>query len=233
MLDLRRFMPWLRSRRVPLPAKVFMSYLVVVLVGARLPTYFFLYRLFLASFMTESVRAVAVHAQLMANFLSDYDSVHQRVEELRHLGPTMVERLTYVSSSGRVLLESAMPDVHSLDNHLNRPEIERALGKIPPDERIDIVIPRVGISRRAADNTNVDTVYVAVRLAPAQGTEDFLAPRRSHLRAGSPLGPAPTRSAQQPGRSGHRRNLPVLARRRAVHAPAATPGAGGPISRQG
>lgn len=173
MLDLRRFTPWLRNKRVPLPAKVFMSYLVVVLVGA-LPTYFFLYRMFLASFMNESVREVAVHAQLIANFLSDYDSVHQRVEELRHLGPTMVERLTYVSSSGRVLLESSLPDAHSLDNHLTRPEIERALGKIPPDERIDVVIPRVGISRRPADNTNVDTVYVAVRLAPAQGNEDFL-----------------------------------------------------------
>ena len=170
---LQRFMPSLRRTRVPLPAKVFLSYLVVVLVGA-LPTYLFVYRLFLASFMTESVRTVAVHAQLLANFLGDYDSAHQRVEELKLLGPTMVERLTYISSSGRVLLESALPDAHSLDNHLARPEIERALGKLPPDDKIDVVIPRVGISRRPADATGIDTVYVAVRLAQAQGTEDFL-----------------------------------------------------------
>src|SRR6478735_6508279 len=161
------------ARSIPLPVKIFFSYLLVVSAGA-LPTYMYLRQLFETQLMADSAMRVATHAQLLGTFLSEMD-VHRRLEELRHIAPTAVERVTYISAAGRVLFDSATYDLHSMENHLDRPEVRDALGKGAESPSFDPHLPRVGVSRRPSDDSNIDTLYVAVCIQEATPKEcDFV-----------------------------------------------------------
>jgi HAMP domain-containing protein len=144
---------------IPLPVKIFFSYLLVVSAGA-LPTYMYLRQLFETQLMADSAMRVATHAQLLATFLSEMD-VRGRLDELRHIAPTAVERVTYITAAGRVLFDSATYDLHSMENHLDRPEVQDALGKVDESPSFDPHLPHVGVSRRPSDDTRIDTLYVA------------------------------------------------------------------------
>jgi HAMP domain-containing protein len=160
-------------RNIPLPVKIFFSYLLVVSAGA-LPTYMYLRQLFETQLMADSAMRVATHAQLLGTFLSEMD-VHHRLEELRHIAPTAVERVTYINAAGRVLFDSATYDLHSMENHLDRPEVHDALGRSADSPSFDPHLPRVGVSRRPSDDSNIDTLYVAVCIQEATPKEcDFV-----------------------------------------------------------
>ncbi len=161
--------PWrLPARGVPLPVKLFLSYLLVVLVGA-VPTYFYLKQVLLAEFMHDAVHRVAGHAQLLANFLHNEENPRSRIVELEHLAPTLTERLTYVGANGRTLFDSSIADLRAVENQLLKPEIARALGTLPADPTLNLKLPHTGISRRYSETGKIDTLYVAVRLVNDAG----------------------------------------------------------------
>jgi HAMP domain-containing protein len=153
---------------LPLPAKLFASYLLVVLVGA-LPTYFYLKQLFINEFMNDAVHRVASHAQLLANFINERSDARARISELQHLAPTLTERITYIGSNGRTLFDSSIANLHPVENQLIKPEVARALGELPADDSLGAPLPHTGISRRYSETGKIETLYVAVRLVNDAG----------------------------------------------------------------
>ncbi|RYF06116.1 MAG: hypothetical protein EOO40_09490, partial [Deltaproteobacteria bacterium] len=143
---------------LPLPVKLFLSYLFVVLVGA-VPTYFYLKQLFLSEFMNDAVARVAGHAQLLGDFLTREPALQTRLTELEHLAPIMTERITYIGVSGRPLFDSSLDDLHGAENQLLKPEVARALGKMPQDEAFNGQEANTGVSRRFSETGQVETLY--------------------------------------------------------------------------
>ena len=80
-------------------------------------------------------------------------SLEQVNEDLRELAARMDIRITFMALDGRVLTDSGVTAerVETLENHLGRPEVAKALGG------------EVGISQRYSDTLDQDLLYAAMR----------------------------------------------------------------------
>ena len=148
--------------RIPLPAKVFLSYLLVLAAGAA-PTIFYLEGRFRPMLTAEVAAGIAERADLMAQGLARLPA-EQRLPEVRRLARMTFDRLTLMDERGRVLFDSRVDDVGQLEGHGGRPEVQVALGHEHPDAVPAEDHPRVAIAQRTSDTTGANSLYAAVAL---------------------------------------------------------------------
>ena len=154
--------------RIPLPVKLFLSYLCILLLGAG-PTVYYISKVLPGDIMSEAARQLSERAKRLAHKLGEV-SAAERLESVRAVGQLSPDRLSYLSPQGDVLFDNEIPADTMPDNHANRPEIRQALGdtavsreKFARDPHFD----GMGVARRVSATRNVDTLYVAVRVATA------------------------------------------------------------------
>ncbi len=153
--------------RVPFPVRVFLSYLLIVIVGT-LPTYIYIQAQFPKNWFSFKTKNVAAQAHRLASLLSHYPLNH-RLAELRTLSNTYSERLTYINARGTVLFDSAVSRVKQLENHATRKELRLLREEAAPREDFDPQIKGVGVARRLSKTADQNMLYVAVYLNPENG----------------------------------------------------------------
>lgn len=159
--------------RVPLPAKVLLSYLLVVMAGA-LPTFVYVKHSFRRELATDVALDVAHRTVFMARALAGLSKA-DRLDELKRVAVITRERITYIDAGGHVLFDSSSFDPGKLGSHADRDEIKRALGLLDTHEAFDPRVRGVGVSQRVSEVTNVETMYVASRIDPVEtGPGDVL-----------------------------------------------------------
>lgn len=152
--------------RIPFPVRVFLSYLLVVVVGM-LPTYIFLQAKFQQTWYRYEAVRLARLAKRIARLLSEFPP-ERRLVEVRHLSQAVNERVTYIDEQGRVQYDSVMSDFTQAKDHRDRKEIQKLLGKIKQREAFDPGIVGVEVAIRTSSTTKLDTMYVALRIDPYQ-----------------------------------------------------------------
>ena len=139
-----------RFPRIPLPAKLLISYLVVVAV-AGVPTFFYIRSALKADLLQLAEERLRDGTRRAASGLMPYsESVRDR---LRAVSAVIPQRVTLIAPSGEVLFDS---DSTTRDNHAERPEVIAARQGRP--------LVDVAVARRTSTSTNKDTVYAATRL---------------------------------------------------------------------
>lgn len=111
-------------------------------------------------FKDRLVAELRVRADLMAALLAQGSpaSDEEAYERLKELSRTSNLRITLIDSSGVVLMDSEVPneDLHSVENHLHRPEVQLAMRE------------RFGIDTRRSATVGMDFLYVAKVLDASQ-----------------------------------------------------------------
>jgi HAMP domain-containing protein len=145
--------PRRRLPRLPLPAKLLVSYLVVLGIGA-VPLFLYVQTKLQSDLialtetqLTEGVRRAA--AGLLS--FDDDDSLKGRT---RNIASVLRHRVTLIAPSGEVLFDS---EALTHDNHLSRPEVQAALLGRP--------LLDVSTARRLSTSTQKDTLYAATRVS--------------------------------------------------------------------
>ncbi|HEY1099287.1 MAG TPA: HAMP domain-containing protein [Myxococcota bacterium] len=139
-----------RLPRLPLPAKLFLSYVVVIAVAAA-PTFFYVRSRLGADLLQLAEVRLREGTRRAASGLMPYsDTV---VARLRAVSAVIPQRVTLIAPSGEVLFDS---DSIGRDNHAERPEIVAARQARP--------LVDVAVARRWSASTGKDTVYAATRL---------------------------------------------------------------------
>lgn len=158
--------------RLPLPLKVFVSYLALVAVGA-VPTFFYLRQELSEQLIRESATRLSERGRRMARLLHQVP-VERRLAELERLAALTPERLTLIAPNGEVLFDTHA-DRAELRSHADRPEViqARSLEETPVPGTVPSMSPRpgVGVARRVSDTTGIDMLYVAVRLPGEPATD--------------------------------------------------------------
>lgn len=161
--------------RIPLPVKLLLSYLCILLFGAG-PTIFYIRAELQDDLMADAARQLGDHGKLMARQLTVL-SPSERLERVQKLGEISPERLTYISPQGDILIDTEVPSLSSLlDNHASRPEVRQALGDTLLPTETFARGPRarmglgVGVARRLSATLKIDTLYVAVRVTAMDGS---------------------------------------------------------------
>ncbi len=139
-----------RWPRIPLPAKLLISYLIVVAV-AGVPTFFYIRSALKADLLDLAEERLRDGTRRAASGLMPYaDTVRDR---LRAVSAVIPQRVTLIAPSGEVLFDS---DSTTRENHAERPEVIAARQGRP--------LVDVAIARRTSASTKQDTMYAATRL---------------------------------------------------------------------
>ena len=142
--------PERRFPRLPLPAKLLISYLIVVGVTA-VPTFVYVRSALQSDLLDLAEERLREGTRRAASGLMPYsDTVRDR---LRGVSAVIPQRVTLVAPSGEVLFDS---DNTTRDNHAERPEVMAARQGRP--------LVDVSVDRRISATTGKDTVYAATRL---------------------------------------------------------------------
>jgi len=139
-----------RWPRIPLPAKLLISYLIVVAV-AGVPTFFYIRSALKADLLQLAEERLRDGTRRAASGLMPYSETVR--DRLRAVSAVIPQRVTLISPSGEVLFDS---DSTTRDNHAERPEVIAARQGRP--------LVDVAIARRTSTSTMKDTVYAATRL---------------------------------------------------------------------
>ena len=140
-----------RLPRIPLPAKLLISYLMVMAVGA-VPTFFYVRNQLQGDLLTLAEEHLREGTRRAAAGLLPYDD-GTLVARTRTIASVLRQGVSLISTSGEVLFDSKST---TTGNHLTRPEVKQALGSRP--------IIDVAIVRRYSDSTGRDTLYAATQL---------------------------------------------------------------------
>jgi HAMP domain-containing protein len=143
----------LRLPRLALPAKLLVSYLVVVALGA-VPTYFYVRNELQADLLDLAARDLETATRRAAASLMPFDE-RTIVARARGIAGVVPHRVTLIAPSGEVLFES---ETLVRTNHLDRPEVGRALELRP--------LVDVATAQRTSDSTGRETIYAATRIVP-------------------------------------------------------------------
>ncbi|HMU40897.1 MAG TPA: HAMP domain-containing protein [Pseudomonadota bacterium] len=152
--------------RLPLPVKLFLSYLGVLLLGAG-PTFFYIRVVLHKDLLRESVVRMAEQIQKLGEALRSV-SENDRETLMRRFGALDTHRLTFLSLAGDVRLDTGTVRP-LLTNHAQRPEVKMAMGDplekpqgLPVWENLSS--SGFGYARRHSETLGSDTVYVAKQL---------------------------------------------------------------------
>ena len=146
--------------RVPFWLKVLLSYFAVVAAGA-IPALLYLQVSFHDQLLEDRAAEMARRGAMLSEQLRPLGDA-ERVERMRLQARVEPVRMTYIGKTGVVLFDSLGANL-TLDNHAQRPEVLRALGKLD-DNLWNIGMPGVGVSLRTSATTNEEHLYVAVRV---------------------------------------------------------------------
>jgi HAMP domain-containing protein len=145
----RRF----RMPRLALPTKLFVSYLVVVALGA-VPTFLYVRQQLQGELVELAQAQLHTATARAANSLMPYDE-RTLLARVRVVSGVVPHRVTLIAPTGDLLFEST---ALTHENHGNRPEVQAALGGRPLVDVFD--------ARRISETTGTDTIYAATRLVP-------------------------------------------------------------------
>lgn len=162
--------------RIPLPAKVFISYLAVIAAGS-LPSIYYLTSTLEDQVVETQTSEAAARVSRIAKRLASLKQ-EDRIAELRRIGYATPERLTLIDRQGHVVFDSRVKELQSLDNHRARPEIAGARDAL----REDPDHPAVASSVRHSDTLERDNLFVAIAMRSADDVDDI-----SVLRISKPL----------------------------------------------
>lgn len=161
--------------RVPLPVKLLLSYLCILLIGAG-PTFYYVRGPLQNDLLTDAAAQLIGRARGTARLLGGAGDA-ERLRALGALTASQLERITYLSASGDVLFDSSLQPPErpaAVDNHGARPEFRRALGEraVPVPEFAAALVgeDEVGVARRVSSTSGVDTLYVAMRVVGQTGS---------------------------------------------------------------
>lgn len=162
--------------RIPLPAKVFISYLAVIAAGSLPSIYYVTTTLEDQVVATQTTEASARVTRIAKRLGPMTDEA--RLEELRRIGYATPERLTLIRRDGTVVFDSQVRDLQTLDDHSTRPEVIAALAPAGEGEPAT----HISSSVRHSDTLELDTLFVA---APIRSSTD--SSEVSVLRLSKPL----------------------------------------------
>lgn len=161
--------------RVPLPVKLLLSYLCIVVIGAG-PTFYYVRGPLQNDLLADATTHLLGRARRTARLLGGLSDA-ERPRGLAALSASQLERLTYLSPHGDVLYDSALNPSErpaTVENHGERPEIQRALGvrsvALPAFALPIVGEDEVGVARRVSATSGIDTLYVALRVINQQGS---------------------------------------------------------------
>jgi HAMP domain-containing protein len=137
-----------RSNRLPLPAKLFLSYLLVLLVSA-VPSFLYVRSRLEDDLLREASRELLERARRTAVAVRARP-VEDRPAALKEIAALTSQRLTLVAQNGDVLVDTDV--TQPLENHADRPEVKAALQS------------GHGSASRKSETTGKETLYAAVRL---------------------------------------------------------------------
>jgi HAMP domain-containing protein len=137
--------------RVPLPAKLLISYLVIVATAA-VPTFFYVRSALQSDLLTLATERLKDGTRRAASGLMPFRE-RELVDRTRQIASVLPQRLTLIAPTGDVLFDS---DSLTRENHGTRPEVQAALLGRP--------LLDVFMDRRASVSTGKDTLYAATRL---------------------------------------------------------------------
>lgn len=143
--------PRRRLPRLPLPAKLLISYLVVVAVGA-VPTFIYVRSKLQNDLLHLAENDVREGARRAGAGLLGFGEANL-LERTRAISSVLPQRLTLIAPSGEILFDS---ESTTTANHLSRPEVQQAVAGRP--------LVDVYVNRRISESTGHDTLYAATRL---------------------------------------------------------------------
>ncbi len=154
-----------RLPRIPLPLKLFLSYLLVVSFGA-VPTFVYLSARLQQELLTQTTIRLTEEARRLARDLGTRADPAVRLDRVQSLASLVIDRVTYLSPTGEVLFDSTEADPAKLPNHLGRPEVQAALGTpIAPIPAYAASVSGAGVAQRVSETTAEESLYAAVRVS--------------------------------------------------------------------
>jgi HAMP domain-containing protein len=144
-----------RLPRVPLPAKLLLSYLLLLAIVA-VPNFVYVRARLGGNLVEEARGQLLAVAQRTATLLGPLPA-GERLARVHDLARMSGDRVTLVAASGDVVYDSQVADPAALQSHRDRPEIQSAAAF------------GTGTARRASETTGHDTLYAAARLPVALG----------------------------------------------------------------
>lgn len=133
--------------RIPLPAKLFLSYLLLLFVAA-FPTFVYVRARLDSDLVGDATQELSGVARRSAAILLELPAP-ARPTRARDLGIMTGDRVTLIAANGSVIYDSEARD---LPSHADRPEVIAALKD------------GGGTASRKSETTGVDTLYAAARL---------------------------------------------------------------------
>jgi HAMP domain-containing protein len=143
----------LRLPRLALPTKLFISYLVVVALGA-VPTFLYVRQHLQGELVELAAAQLRTSTARAANSLMPFDE-RTILERVRVVSGVVPHRVTLIAPNGEILFES---EALTHANHGDRPEVNAALAGRPLVDVFD--------ARQISATTGADTIYAATRLVP-------------------------------------------------------------------
>lgn len=140
-----------RLPRVPLPAKLLLSYLLLLAITA-VPNLVYVRARLEADLVQDAQQHLQDVARGTAAVLAPL-SPAARLDRARDLAFMSGDRVTLIDPTGQVLYDTALREGAPVENHRDRPEIRDALGAAA-----------VGSAVRVSDTTGVETLYAAARI---------------------------------------------------------------------
>ncbi len=142
----RRFLP-----RIALPAKLLISYLVVLATAAA-PTFLYVRSKLQADLLHLAEERLQESTRRAASGLMPFQE-RELFDRTRQISSVLPQRVTLIAPSGEVLFDS---DSLNRENHGRRPEVREALAGRP--------LLDISIARRVSASTGNETLYAATRL---------------------------------------------------------------------
>jgi hypothetical protein len=140
-----------RLPRIPLPLKLFLSYLLVVSFGA-VPTFVYLRARLQQELLGQTTVRLTEEARRLARDLGTRAAPAERLDRVQSLAGLLIDRVTYLSPTGEVLFDSTVSDPAKLPNHLGRPEVQAALGTpIAPTPAFASAVSGAGVAQRISE----------------------------------------------------------------------------------
>jgi HAMP domain-containing protein len=151
----------LKLPRLPLPAKLFLSYLLV-LAAAAVPTFVYVHARLAGELKDEAAEQLKESANRTAALLGRL-SPEERLTRTQLLGRMTADRVTLIAPSGEVLFDSEVADTAKMQNHRERPEVKAAIA----GAALNAANGKDTIAERKSESTGHATLYVATRIAGA------------------------------------------------------------------
>lgn len=154
--------------RVPLPAKLLLSYLLVVATGA-VPTVAYLRAELKRQLEDEAYARLARQALAVGRALGGL-SLPEQQAEARLYAILLDAQVSLILETGEVLYDSHALNPLLLESHAERLEVRLALERLAPLKSAPSALREgVGVSRRTSNTTGLEMLYVAA-LVPTEQT---------------------------------------------------------------